>query len=91
MIAAWPCDGCDVKPDSWRCPCVMLNAAEDIADLAHTTASAIACMHHIERQSRDNLAASTCDAIANALDDVGAELDSDAFMAACGARERTTK
>ena len=89
ILTAWPCDKCDITPDSrdsGRCPCVLLNTAEDIAALAYTTTAAIACISHIELRSRVNLAAGICDAIANALEGVNAELDVDAFMRACGAR-----
>lgn len=94
LLLISPCEGCDITEGSMAasfcCPCPSLNAAEDIIDLAHTTADAIADMCHIDHDSRINLAGSTCDAFANALDDVSAELDSEVFMAACGVKARTT-
>lgn len=91
MMKAWPCAACDAaNAVEWGwCPCRSKDAAEALIDLAHTTAEAIATMRHIDDRSRAELAGSTCDAFANALDDVGAELHIDVFMAACGVNGRT--
>ena len=59
-------------------------AAEDLADFARTVAELIAqkC-RHVPDDSRREMAVCICDALANALYDIGGRLDGAVFLALC--------
>ena len=59
-------------------------AAEDLADFARTVAELLASKcRHVPNDSRREMAAYICDAIANALYDIGGRLDGAVFLALC--------
>ena len=59
-------------------------AAEELADFARTVAELLASKcRHVPDSSRREMAEYICDAVQNALHDIGGRLDGFAFLALC--------